>query len=136
MIKLRKLILAIGAILCLCLGVMADDAYQLWVNGAHSRFAPINVQDQLVVPLNFPISQDDMEWTVSLHRDAKTHKVEVQMSPKRPKTRGDNQCHVCLGTGKCQSCYPAGSGNNTAGDPDYMCTATGKCWYCKGEGKW
>ena len=132
----HKSLFVLTAALFLGLGVMADEGYQLWINGARSKFAPIKVQDQIVVPLDFPVQQEEMEWTVSLRRDDKTHKVEVKMAPKRPKLRGDNSCHVCIGTGNCQNCYPTGSGNNTSGAADYMCTGTGKCWYCRGEGKW
>ena len=132
----RKFFIFVVALTMFCLGAVAEDGYQLWINGTLSKFHPIKVQDQIVVPLDFPAQVEEMEWSVSVRRDEKTRKVEVKMSPKRRTTRGENPCHVCIGSGKCQSCYPAGSGENTSGQPDYMCTGTGKCWYCKGEGKW
>ena len=134
---LRKI--AIFITLCFALlgvAAVAQDGYQLWVNGAVSKFHPQRVGDKTVVPLYFPAEKEEAEWTVKVRRDEKTKKIDVKMTPRRAKTRGDNPCHICLQTGKCQTCYPAGSGNNTSGAPDYMCTATGKCWYCGGAGTW
>lgn len=132
----RKFLLTLISLFLIAAGALADQSYQMYVNGARSKFAPIKTGDQLVVPLDFPVLDTETEWDVKVAREGKTGRVNVTMAPKKRKTRGDNPCHVCTSTGLCQTCYPAGSGNTTSGQPDYMCTGSGKCWYCKGEGKW
>jgi len=121
----RKLLMLVASLSLLYIGAKADEGYQLWINGTHSKFSPSRWRPG-GRSVNFPVDSEETQWTVTVRRDDSTHRVEVKMSPVRRKTRGDTPCHICLTTGKCQHDWPAGSGI-TPLEHRCLLLGTGKC---------
>ena len=109
--------------------------WPVYLNGTKTSLKATVLKDgTILTPMSFPVGKDNQEYDLSIHADAKAHIVYVQRKPRAAKLRGDEKCYHCSGTGKCQQCYPEGSGLNTSGVSCQYCSATGKCWYCEGTG--
>ena len=132
---MRKTTLSLLCLILLASTLAAEQALQIFYNGKKSNLQSVKAQDLELVPVYFPVTPGDTSYTVTVHYDVKTRKVEVQRTPQGPKKRDESPCAQCSGTGKCQNDYPSGCGNNTAGQSCPMCNATGNCWYCNGTGK-
>ena len=117
------------------LGLASQEAYQVSVNGNPSQIEVQRDKDTLLVPLTVPLDGDAAEWSVSLVRDDKAHKVEVKMTQPKVKLRGMTDCYYCNGEGQCLNDYPAGSGRTCSGVSEGMCNGTGRCYHCSGTGK-
>ena len=133
---MRKILMvAAVCLLSFLLGSAAEKQYQLLINGAPSTVKVIEGKDGLLVPLTLPANSDAAEWTVSLVRDSEARKVEVTLTQVKRKVRGGYECGYCGGSGKCAQDYPAGSGLNYQGQPEYYCNGNGRCYHCSGTGK-
>ena len=132
---IRKSTLTLLAVLLLISTLAAEQALQIFYNGKKSSLRTVKAKDVELVPVYFPVTPGDSSYNVTIHYDAKTHKVDVSRVSGAPKKRDDSPCDKCIGSGKCQNDYPSGTGNNTAGQACPMCSATGNCWYCNGTGK-
>lgn len=108
---------------------------KILVNDRESNIKPITVNGKKYIPLHFPLDKKEKTWEVSVKYDTKTDTVKIKKIIKGRKLRGDKDCHMCNGTGRCQECYPIGSGNNLQNDACPVCDGTGNCWYCNGTGK-
>jgi DnaJ-class molecular chaperone len=117
------------------LGLAAVEPYQVFINGNLSKVQVQQDKDTLLVPLTLPLAEESAEWTVTLQRNDKTHKVDVKMSTAKAKLRGLQDCYYCAGNGLCANDYPAGSGQNYSGITEGSCNGTGRCYHCSGTGK-
>ncbi|MDQ7824544.1 MAG: hypothetical protein RDV48_17205 [Candidatus Eremiobacteraeota bacterium] len=134
----RAAVFCLAAILLFSLGAMwaKEGGLKITVNNAPSEITPLESGGTLLVPLSFPIEEGKSTWTVTMEYDKAKGTLNIQKTLYKEKLRGDTKCQRCDGTGKCQACYPAGSGKNAVGNPCYICDGTGKCFYCNGEGKY
>lgn len=128
-------LLCSAIVLCFMTALAAESALQFYYNGKKSSMKAVHAKDLDCVPVYFPLTPGDTTYTVTVHYDAKTRKVEIQNAPVVAKKRDDAVCYQCSGTGKCQNDYPPGCGKNTAAESCPLCNATGNCWYCSGTGK-
>ncbi|MBS2038720.1 hypothetical protein JST97_27310 [bacterium] len=117
------------------IGSASVEPYQVTINGNPSKVRVGHDKDSLILPLALPVSNDQEDWTISLTRDEKAHKLDVKMTSLKKKLRGDTDCYYCTGSGNCTQDYPVGSGVNYAGATEYICSGTGKCVHCSGTGK-
>lgn len=123
----------------------ADEAMSVYINGEKSELVCEKKGDLYLLPLEFPFQEGNNNWEVVINYDKEAKKVDVEkkfhpMEELLP-VRGDNDpyiCNLCSGSGKCQTCWPAGSGKSygEGSDPCSTCGGNGKCWYCGGKGKW
>ena len=117
------------------LGLAAVEPYQVIINGNPSKVQVQHDKDTVLVPLTLPVTGESAEWTISLLRDDKSHKVDVKMSAASVKLRGLQDCYYCGGNGLCANDYPAGAGRNYSGVTEGSCNGTGRCYHCTGTGK-
>lgn len=115
----------------------AEAAWTILFNGTASKTEVIETDSGPMVPVYFPVPKEGESdsYGVLIETDVATKEIKVtRVKKKGPLTeRGD--CPKCSGSKKCQDCYPAGSGQNTAGYECYSCNATGDCPFCNGNGK-
>lgn len=114
----------------------AEEAYKVFLNNSPSTMKPVDEKGTLFVPLNFPVEEGKTNWTVAVEYDNASRTVRIQKTKVKQKLRGDTKCNRCDGSGKCQACYPAGSGKNISDGTCNACDGTGKCFYCDGKGKY
>lgn len=114
----------------------AQAAWQVLFNGTVSKTQIVNTESGDLVPVYFEVPREGEteSYGVLLETDSANKQVKVtRVKKKGPLTeRGD--CPKCGGSKDCQSCYPAGTGKNTAGYECYSCNASGDCPYCRGSG--
>lgn len=114
----------------------AQAAWQVLFNGTVSNIEVIDGESGPVVPIYFsvPPEGESESYGVLIETDVASKEIKItRVKKKGPLTeRGD--CPKCMGSKKCQDCYPAGSGKNTAGYDCYGCNATGDCPFCRGSG--
>ncbi|MDQ7824546.1 MAG: hypothetical protein RDV48_17215 [Candidatus Eremiobacteraeota bacterium] len=108
----------------------------VFINSAASAIVPVESGGSLFLPLNFPLEEGKSTWTVTLDYNKEKGTVNVQKSLAKEKLRGDTKCSRCGGSGKCQSCYPAGSGKSINDGVCNGCDGNGKCFYCNGAGSY
>jgi hypothetical protein len=114
-----------------------DEPVKVIINGNPSQLQPVEAGGRLYLPLDFPLDQGKNNYKVTVEYDKVKGTVTVQKQIVRDKVRGDTECSRCSGKGKCQACYPAGSGKNISGDGACSaCDGTGKCFYCNGKGSY
>ncbi|GEM_PF-1081899 len=114
----------------------AEEAVKVFINNSPSAMKPVDEKGTLFVPLNFPVQEGKTNWTVTVEYDKSSRTVKIQKTQVKQKLRGDMQCSRCSGSGKCQACYPSGSGKNINDGPCNACDGNGKCWYCNGKGSY
>jgi len=112
----------------------AEQALKVFINDSPSSVKPVDEKGTLFVPLNFPVEQGKTSWTVTVDYDKASGTVKIQKGQVKQKLRGDTKCNRCSGSGKCQACYPAGSGKNINDGACNACDGNGKCFYCDGKG--
>jgi len=112
----------------------AENAYRLFINDKASTVPVLVRADQVTVPIHFPATEENTEWTVSLRRDASAGRVDVKMTQLKRKVRGEVSCWACKATGKCYYDYPEGSGLDLQKGAEYQCNGTGVCQTCGGRG--
>lgn len=115
----------------------AEAAWKVLFNGQASHLSITELGDgQKMVTVSFPVPPEgrSQEYGVKLETDPIEMAVKVTRVEKKRKTRGPGDCPKCSGSKKCQDCWPAGSGVNTAGLPCIGCNATGDCNFCRGSG--
>lgn len=122
-------------LLGITVGWASDVGYQLFVNDKPSSTKVIVRENQVTVPLYFPVEEEETEWAVQLQRDPKAHQVRVKMQRQKRKVRGEVNCWSCQANGKCWFDYPPGSGLDWQGNAEYQCNGTGQCITCAGKGK-
>ena len=114
----------------------AETAWQVLCNGSVSKTEIVSTDSGDMVPvyLELPREGESQSYGILVETDAANKQIKItKVKKKGPMTeRGD--CPKCNGSKDCQDCYPAGSGENTAGYECYGCNATGDCPYCKGSG--
>lgn len=115
----------------------AAAAWEILFNGSPSQVELIQTDTETMLPVYFELPEAGESATFSVHieRDAEKKRVKVTKLKKRGPFNPRGDCPKCTGSKKCQGCYPAGSGLNTAGNECYSCNATGDCPYCKGSGE-
>lgn len=141
-------IILIFALVSLCLGLAVftqrdrlmslakEAALKILINNKESTLQPLESDGVLFVPLSFPVTEGKSSWQVSLDYDKNAKTVTIQKVKNRQKVREKTKCSRCSGTGKCQACYPAGSGETASGGTCGICDGTGKCFYCDGKGEY
>lgn len=131
--------------LCLAAGLWAspdfaaraEEAWKVLFNGHPSGVAVSQTSDgQKMVIVSFPVPPEGRarEYGVKIETHPIDMAVKVTRVEKKRKTRDPGDCPKCSGSKKCQDCWPAGSGVNTAGLPCIGCNATGACNFCQGSG--
>lgn len=114
----------------------AETAWQVLFNGDLSKTKIVVTDAGPMIPVYIPIPPEgeSQSYGVLIETDSASKQIKItKVKKKGPRTeRGD--CPKCSGSKACQSCYPAGSGMNTAGYECYSCNATGACPYCQGSG--
>ena len=114
----------------------AQGAWEILFNGSVTNTEVIETDTGDMVPVYFEVPREGETATYGVHieTDASNKQIKVtRVKKKGPLTeRGD--CPKCMGSKKCQGCYPAGSGVNTSGGECYSCNATGDCPFCQGSG--
>jgi hypothetical protein len=114
-----------------------DKALKVLINGKEVDLKPLESGDTVMIPLHFPLQDGESTWQVTMDYNKDKGTVTINKALTREKLRGDTICPRCGGNGRCQSCYPAGSGRNINGTgPCYGCDGTGKCFYCNGNGSY
>lgn len=118
--------------------LFAKDAdIKVMINNAASQIKPLKSGDVYYVPLNFPLEEGKNTWQVTVEYDKTKNTVNVQKTLNKQKLRGDTICPRCGGNGRCQACYPPGSGRNISGNGSCSaCDGSGKCFYCNGNGSY
>lgn len=112
----------------------AEAAWKVLFNGHPSKAQVVEVEGRHFVPVSFPLEAGETIWEVTLKTDPAGRTVQVLRQRKAPPRRADETCRICEGDGECHSCYPTGSGMNTAGLPCMVCNGSGECDYCRGSG--
>lgn len=114
----------------------AAGAWEVLFNGSVSKAKVVSTDSGDMVPVYFavPPEGETQSYGVLIETDSASKQIKItKVKKKGPLTeRGD--CPKCSGSKKCQDCYPAGSGLNTAGYECYGCNATGDCPFCRGSG--
>lgn len=118
------------------LGHAAEAAIKVFFNGQATTTKTIEVTGGgHIVPVYFPIQDGETTWEVKLAYDATAKELKIVRTPLKPKVRGDDPCYYCSGGGKCQNCFPVGSGASASGATCGLCNGNAKCSYCGGSGK-
>lgn len=139
---LLTIVLTVGIFLAMPTGVKeftaraGEKVMQIFINQKPSKVKVEKIGDKCYVPLYFPVEKGQQEYDLKVKYDPETKKVEITKTRKDRKMRGDGKCPICGGSGKCQHCYPVGSGDNTSGSPCNICNGTGDCQFCNGTGKY
>lgn len=144
--KALMAILTLAMALCLLLSsrggrvaAAAEAAWKVLFNGAPSTVKVVQVNNEAVVPVYFPIEKDDTAWVVRVSPED-GHVVKITRTRQEStRLRGGElppDCRFCSGHGKCTYCYPLGSGKASSGDTCSMCNGTSKCNWCSGTGKY
>ncbi len=135
----RRLLLALAALL-LTLPLApralqaAEAAWKVLFNGKPSTTQVVEAGGRHFVPVTFPVDSGETVWEVTLKSDPSGRTVQILRQRKQPPRREEETCRICEGDGECHSCYPTGSGVNTAGLPCIVCNGSGECEYCRGSG--
>lgn len=112
----------------------AEAAWRVVFNGKPSKVQVVETDGRTFVPVTFPVESGEAVWEVTLKTDPAGRTVQVLRQRKQPPRREEPTCRICEGDGECHSCYPTGSGVNTAGLPCAACNGSGECDYCRGSG--
>lgn len=115
----------------------AQEAWKVLLNGHPTRLSvEADTMGQKMVSISFPVPEEGkvQDYGVRLETDPISMAVKVTRVEKKRKTRSPGHCVQCSGSKACQSCWPAGSGVNTAGLPCIGCDSTGRCNFCSGSG--
>lgn len=114
----------------------AEAAWDVLFNGTVSKTKVVATDSGDMVPVYFevPAEGESQAYGVRIETDSATRQIKItKVKKKGPHVeRGD--CPKCSGSEKCQDCYPAGSGLNTAGYECYSCNGSGDCPFCQGSG--
>jgi hypothetical protein len=114
-----------------------DQILKITLNGSPSTLKPLESGGQQFVPLSFPLDEGKTTYQVTVDYEKSSGTVKVMKTKAAPKLRGDKtKCPRCGGSGKCQACYPAGSGKNINDGSCSACDGNGKCFYCNGQGEY
>lgn len=115
----------------------AEAAWQILFNGKVSKSRIIETESGTVVPVYVQVPREGESATYGVHieTDAANKQIKVTKVKKKGPLLQRGDCPKCDGSKKCQDCYPAGSGQNTAGYECYSCNGTGDCPYCSGSGE-
>jgi len=113
-----------------------ESLFKVIINGAESKLQPVESQSVQYVPLFFPLEDGNISYQINIECDNNKKIARIEKIKINKKLRGDHKCERCEGTGKCQACYPAGSGKNIQDNPCPVCDGTGKCTTCRGEGNY
>jgi len=90
-------------------GTAAVEPYQVTINGQPSKIKVGHDKDSLIVPLALPISNEAIDWNISLLRDEKAHRLDVKMTSVKKKLRGETDCYFCSASGGlCTHCSGTG----------------------------
>lgn len=108
----------------------AEAAWKVLFNGHPSQTRVMETDGRAHLPVSFPLEPGESTWEVTLKVDEAGRTVQVLRTRKTAPVRDDAKCWFCSGDGQCHSCYPAGSGANTAGLPCNVCNGTGDCDSC------
>jgi hypothetical protein len=111
------------------------EAIKVFINNTPSKLVPVSVKGTMYQPLYFPVSKGDSSWQVNLSYDSATKTLKINKISSKVQTRDKSDCEYCKGTGECQRCYPAGSGDDIQGNACPVCNGTGDCTWCKGSGE-
>lgn len=118
------------------LGHAAEAAIKVYFNGQATTAKTVEVTGGgRIVPVYFPIAEGETTYEVKLAYDSQLHELKIERKPLKPKIRGDEDCYYCSGSGKCQNCFPLGSGASASGATCGLCNGNAKCAYCGGSGK-
>jgi hypothetical protein len=124
---------------------LRPDLTTAWANGTPLKIffndKPSNVKALEVdgvpyVPVYFPAEERESRWEITIARDQASNTVRITKTRTGPVLRGDHNCERCGGSGKCQSCYPVGSGKNIQDESCPVCNGSGNCGMCNGSGKY
>ena len=114
-----------------------DKTLKVLINDKEVELKPMESAGTMMIPLHFPLQDGESTWQVTMDYNKDKGTVTIKKALTREKLRGDSICPRCGGNGRCQACYPAGSGRNITGSgPCYGCDGTGKCFYCNGNGSY
>lgn len=115
----------------------------VYVNDKETDIICLKKDETYLLPLELPFREGEGKWEIIINCSGENKKVDVRKIYHPPEeileTRGDEEpwpCNSCSGTGKCQFCYPVGSGHTYFDDsPDCQwCNGSGKDWNCNGKG--
>jgi hypothetical protein len=113
-----------------------DSPFKVFFNDKPSQIVPVETAGKYYVPVYLPVEKGDSSWEISTKFDPATKTLKIKRLKKGEKLRiGEHPCDRCSESGKCQACYPAGSGKNIQNEPCAVCNGTGKCQTCNGNGK-
>jgi len=107
---------------------------KIFINEKPSTVKATEVDGVPYVPVYFPAEKGTYEIKVSFDKTTNTMRIEKKKDV--PVLRGDHNCERCSGSGKCQSCYPVGSGKSIQDESCSVCNGTGSCGMCNGSGKY
>lgn len=130
-------LLFMGGILCFPTArARAQAAWQVLFNGSESQTEVLMTDSGPVVPVYFPVPEEGEvgSYGVLLETDVSSKQIKITRVKKKGPLIQRGDCPKCSGSKECQDCYPAGSGENTAGSECYNCNATGDCPFCNGSG--
>jgi len=109
---------------------------KIFVNDAPSQLKAIEVDGAEYVPLYFAAEPGKATYQVTVSYDAPSRTMKIEKIKKGKRFRGDHNCERCSGSGKCQACYPVGSGKSIQGEGCPVCNGSGKCTMCNGAGSY
>jgi len=134
---MRKLLVVLLLLLAGAgLGQAAEAAIKVYFNGQATTIKTTEVTGGgHVVPVSFPVLEGESTWEVKLAYDPTTKELKIERKAIKPKVRGDDPCYYCSGGGKCQNCFPVGSGASASGATCGLCNGNARCAYCGGSGK-
>ncbi len=111
----------------------SEEALQVLINGHDTKLKPIESNGVLYLPLTFPVEEGKSVWQVKVNFDKTKNRVTIEKIKAGEKYREKTKCDRCTATGKCQACYPSGSGSSANGGTCNICDGTGKCQKCDGN---
>jgi hypothetical protein len=114
--------------------LQADEAkLKVLINNSPTKLQPMESKGHLYIPLSFLMEEGKTVYQVKITYDKAKGTITIEKVRIGEKYREKTKCLRCDGTGKCQACYPAGSGENANGGSCSVCDGTGKCQRCNGE---
>ncbi|MCE1245042.1 MAG: hypothetical protein LWY06_00190 [Firmicutes bacterium] len=113
-----------------------DTPLKVFFNDKPSQITPVESGGKMYIPVYLPVEKGETSWDIKTKFDPTSKTLKITRTKKGEKLRaGETPCDRCSTSGKCQACYPAGSGKNIQSDPCAVCNGTGKCQTCNGAGK-